>query len=363
MIRPLESRFEAHYYDGNAPIRNAAIVDLSIAGLNITVAGHDAMAWGYAGLKIASDGSYGEPIRIERDSGESLIVETADFMEAMRQHGGAQQPAIQLDLRGWPAVLFCCIAIAVVASILYFWGVRFVADQAARFSPAIMEDRLGLAVSTILAPAQMRCTDAIARQKLQPIVDRLTAAAGTKYQFHVIYVNQGIVNAFAAPGGYIVVFQGLLDDAETPEEFAGVLAHEMQHVIKKHSTRAIAREFSGRALLSLMAVDSSGTPAAIQAGARLANLSYQRADEEEADLGAVTLLARARVRTDGLTSLMRRMLAGSGGEGAFKYLSTHPAMSERIDELEQETRKVTGSAEPLMTLDQWKDARAVCSGR
>ena len=50
-----------------------------------------------------------------------------------------------------------------------------------------------------------------------------------------------VVNAFAAPGGYIVVYRGLLDQAATTEEFAGVLGHEMQHVILKHSDRAIAR--------------------------------------------------------------------------------------------------------------------------
>ena len=363
MIRPLQSRFEARYYDGLAPTRNAATVDLSSAGLNITVAGRDPMAWSFTGMRIVADGSYGEPVRIERDSGESLVVETTDFIEAMRQHGGAQRPAIQLDLRGWPAILFCCIAIVLIAGILYVWGVRFVADQAARFTPPIAEDRLGRAVSLVLAPEQSRCTDPTARRKLQPIVDRLAAAAGTKYQFHVIYVNQGIVNAFAAPGGYIVVFRGLLDETETAEEFAGVLAHEMQHVIKKHSTRAIAREFSGRALLSLMAVDSSGTPAALQAGARLATLSYQRADEEEADLAGVALLTRAHISPGGLVTFLQRLLGGVGGAESFKYLSTHPAMSERIGKLHEEIGKVSGSAAPLMTSAEWKDARAVCASK
>jgi len=363
MIRPLDSRFAARYYDGQASIRHPATVDLDSEGLNITIAGRDAMVWKYAGLRIAADGSYGEPIRMERLSGESLIVENTDFMEAMRQHGGAERPAIQLDLRGWPAVLFCCIGIAVVATVLYVWGVRFAADQAARFTPAFMEDRLGLAVSTILAPENTRCTDPAARQRLQPIVDRLASVAGTKYEFHVIYVNQGVVNAFAAPGGYVVVFRGLLDEAETPEEFAGVLAHEMQHVIKRHSTRAIAREFSGRALLSLMAVDSSGTPAAIQAGARLANLSYQRADEEEADLAAVALLARARIGTDGLTSFLRRLLASSMGTASLKYLSTHPAMNERVEKLQEEAHKVARPADPLMTIEEWHRARAICASK
>src|SRR5207253_417538 len=124
------------------------------------------------------------------------------------------------------------------------------------------EDRLGRATVAILAPEESRCKDPGAQQRLAPIVDRLSTAAGRR--FTVIYVDQGVVNAFAAPGGYIVVYRGLLDQAATAEEFAGVLGHEMQHVILKHSDRAIAREFSGRALLSLMSVDSSGTPAALQ---------------------------------------------------------------------------------------------------
>jgi Zn-dependent protease with chaperone function len=361
MIRPLESSFEGRYYDGQTAVRQAAIVELLASGLQISAMGKPAVLWRYNAVRFATDGTYGEPVRIENAAGEAVVIEAHNFFEALQQHG-VTRTVIPLDLRSWPAVMLCCIAIIVIGSVLYISGVRWAADQAARFMPAWMEDRLGRSVITVLAPEQARCADT--EHLLQPVEERLRAEAGPKQRFQVIYVNQAVVNAFAAPGGYIVVFRGLLDQTETPEEFAGVLAHEMQHVLLRHSTRAIAREFSGRALLTLMAVDATGTPSAVQAAARLTNLSYQRSDEEAADLAGAALLARARVRTDGLATLLRRLEANpAGGLVAFRYLATHPATAERVDALEAETSRLSHTFIPLMTVEEWKTAREVCVGK
>src|SRR5579864_1062618 len=178
MIKPLDTRFAACYYDGVTPIRHNVEVDLDTAGIGIVLAGCETIVWPYPAMRIATDGSYGEPIRIERD-GQTLVVESSDFIEAMRQHGAANS-AIRVDLRGWPAVLFCCIAIAVIASALYVWGVKWTADQAARFMPAGLEDRLGRSVATVLAPAETRCLDATMLRNLEPVLDRLRIAAGSK---------------------------------------------------------------------------------------------------------------------------------------------------------------------------------------
>jgi Zn-dependent protease with chaperone function len=354
MISPLPSRFDAAYYDGRAAVRHTVTVDVGTEGL--IIAGE---SWPQGTWRVSGDGSYGEPVRVERDSGETLIVESPDFMEALRQHGlDTTKPS--RTLRGWPQIVLCCLAIVAIGGAMYWWGIDWAAGQAARFMPLGIEDRLGRATVAILAPPESRCRDAAAQSRIQPVVDRLSTAAGRK--FTIVYVDQEIVNAFAAPGGYIVVFRGLIEQTRTPEEFAGVLAHEMQHVLLKHSARAIAREFSGRALLSLMSVDSSGTPAAIQGAARLANLSYQRDDEEAADRAGLALLARAHVATGGLIVFLRRMTTqSSSGSGATKYLSTHPAMTERIEALDTQS-KGAGGATPLMSVDEWRRAQRVCGG-
>lgn len=361
MIRPLGDSFEAFYYDGQAAVRHSARVNLGTGGLNIGIDGGVAVAWPYDTLRFTADGSYGEPVRIEHGSAEALVIESRDFVEALRQHGVTRR-AVPIDLRNWPSVVFCCIAIAIIASIFYTWGVRLVSEQATRFMPAGMERRLGQSVVTILAPEPSRCADS--GHQLQMVVDRLQSATGSGQQFQVIYVNQGIVNAFAAPGGYIVVYRGLLDETKSPEEFAGVMAHEMEHVLLKHSTKALAREFSGRALLSLMAVDSGGTPSAVQASVRLANLSYQRSDEAAADLAGVVLLSRAHIAAGGLTTFLRRLQSRTPARGStWNYLSNHPATEDRVDALEAEVGRLSATTTPLMSLEAWESARQVCASK
>lgn len=358
MIRPLDNSYAAIYYDGQVAARRTAVVQLSAAELNIEVEGGAAGVWPYCEMRITADGTYGEPVRIEHGASEAVVIESRNFVEALRQHGVTRQ-TLPLDLRSWPAVLLCCIAIAVIASVFYSWGIGLVSQQVVRLMPPGMEKRLGRATVRILAPEPSRCKDS--QRRLQPIVDRLKAAAG-RNDFEVIYVNQGIVNAFAAPGGYVVIYRGLLDEARTPEEFAGVLAHEMEHVLLKHSVQALAREFSARALLSLMAIDSSGTPTAAQASVRLANLKYQRSDESDADLAGVALLQRAQISPDGLLTFLRRMQTLSPPAGSmWNYLSTHPSTDERIDALAEETQKTKRAATPLMSADDWLIARDVCS--
>ena len=92
-----------------------------------------------------------------------------------------------------------------------------------------------------------------------------------------------MVNAFAGSGGLIVVFRGLLERADTPEELAGVLAHEIQHVLHRDTTRAIFREASTGILVAALAGDVSAAAAfGVQAARVLGDLRYSREAEQEA---------------------------------------------------------------------------------
>ncbi len=364
MITPLGSRFEAWYYDGRTPSKRAVTVELAADELRIERPGEELLVWSYTQLQTVCDGADGEPVRLEPKGGvpgEALVVDSGSFAEAMRQHAPARRAGREwLEFRGWRPVLAACAAIAAVACAFYFWGVRAAADAAARVAPPFLEERLGRAVVNILAPEPQRCSNQEREKLLARVTDRLTAAAGRSgYQFKVIWADRPIANAFAAPGGYIVVFQGLLSEMQTPEELAGVLAHEMQHVVNRHATRALARDISARTLLSLIAFDASGTPGGIRGAVELGNLSYQRSDEEQADLGAVALLQRARIDPRGLETLLRRLqLNGQAVE--LGYLSSHPAIEERIAKMEARVSRSAPAAVPLMTPEEWAAARSVC---
>jgi Zn-dependent protease with chaperone function len=362
LIRPAETTYKGRYFDGRHPVRHYAAIDVTPEGLHFTVGeefgeGKEGL-WPYTDLTLTDRGAYGEPVRVQNSTGEVLTVTEAEFARAMAEHWPEARRTV-LDLHGGTQLLFAMLAIAIIGGFLYTYGVGWASATAARYFPPFLDDRIGKSVVTLLAPPESLCTDPQARARLQPVLDRLSAAAGPPYRFTIQYSNLGIVNAFAAPGGYIVVFQGLLDRTETPEQFAGVLAHEMEHVIHRHAAAAIAREFSGRALLSLMAVDSSGTPTALQAGARLANLSYQRSDEAEADLAGVELLNTAHIQAAGLGEFLKRV-AREDPRGV-QYLSTHPATGDRVDALNEAARKYSGPIKPLLSKAEWERARRVCN--
>lgn len=368
MITPIGNRFEGWYYDGLTPLRHPVTIYLTAATLEIVREGQDSLVWRHAEVRILATFAEGDPVRLERTGaqpGESLLVPSGQFLDAVRQYVPDSQRRMDSSLRlsGWPAVLIVCLIIPALAAALYFWGVRWAADTAARFTPVPVEERLGRAVVNVLAPPRDRCVNPGREQLLARLAARLTATVPRSvYTFRILYSNNSMVNAFAAPGGYIVVFRGLIEEAQTPEELAAVLAHEMQHVLHRHTTRALARELSGRTLLTLLSVDSSGTPAALEGAAQLFNLSYQRSDEEEADTDSVAMLVRARIRPDGLATLLRRLqLNHAAFDPALTYLSSHPAILERAANVTAKAGQAPSSAQPLMTAEEWAAARAVCA--
>ncbi len=153
------------------------------------------------------------------------------------------------------------------------------------------------------------------------------------------------INAFALPGGIIVMNQGLLQRAQTAEEVAGVLAHEMAHVERRHTFKSLANRLGylgGLVLLSTII----GTDAAIviAKGADLVSLKHSRDDEREADAQGLRFLSNAKVDGSGMISFFKKLHdteeAVMGGAGktvnhSLQFLSTHPLSSERVQRLEE----------------------------
>src|SRR5207248_840587 len=104
--------------------------------------------------------------------------------------------------------------------------------------------------------------------RIDGIVAALPAKARPQpYTFRVAVVNSSIVNAVAAPGGHVILFRGLLERTDSAEELAGVLAHEVEHVLHRHVTRAIFQQASTGVLMAALVGDVSGVVAYGLAGA------------------------------------------------------------------------------------------------
>ena len=145
-------------------------------------------------------------------------------------------------------------------------------------------------------------------------------------------MNSPEVNAFAAPGGYIVLFQGLLQQTETPEELAGVLAHEIQHILHRHGTRALLHHFSTELFFTLLAGEASGLVAFGLEGAKvLSTFQYSRGNEEQADTEGMHMLGAAEIDPRGMITFFELLQQQENNTPDFlQYLSTHPHTADRI---------------------------------
>jgi predicted Zn-dependent protease len=164
---------------------------------------------------------------------------------------------------------------------------------------------------------------------------RLVAASATptpyRYQFFV--ADDPSVNAFAMPGGYIVVHTGLIAKANSAEEVAGVLAHEIEHVEQRHSLRGLIQAAGLSAIGVLITGDLSGGSAAWLT--HLIGLEFSREHETASDTAGVKRLIAAQIDPRGMASFFELLAKEQAAlPDALSMLSTHPASSERVKSLE-----------------------------
>jgi len=225
------------------------------------------------------------------------------------------------------AVLVIGIAIAGGVTLLAVQS-RHLVDLAVRRIPVEWEVRLGEQSLPAVLAGTKEVSDGDAARTVQDLGDRLAAQVESPYTFtwHVAQSSQ--VNALALPGGQVVVFTGLIAMAETPEELAGVMAHEIQHVVQRHSLRAMVRGLGFRALLGLV-LGGAGDAGSQVAGLveHLGGLRFSREQEELADRDGLALLQQAGIDGKGMASFFERLAKTTGELPAL--LSTHPASEER----------------------------------
>ncbi|MEL6338178.1 MAG: M48 family metallopeptidase, partial [Pseudomonadota bacterium] len=125
------------------------------------------------------------------------------------------------------------------------------------------------------------------------MTDRLQAHASLPYEIQVDVLDHSLVNAIAMPGGRIFLFRGLIDNAETPEEVAGVLAHEIGHIVHRDPTTGVLRTAGTAGMFSMILGDIFGAGIIAAAGEAALNASYQREAEARADDVALQILADA----------------------------------------------------------------------
>lgn len=284
---------------------------------------HEGMAWerSRAMLRLA----FGEhPRRV-------LLIRDEPFIESfvlrMRYTGRQGTYDRMLAIARSGPVLFFLGVIAVLVC-AYLWVLPWTAERLVMVVPRSVDERIGEAAYQQLALALREDRDRT--RALQEFGDRLKLAPSYAPTYHVVLDDQ--VNAFALPGGHIVVFTGILDKMDSAEELAALLAHEATHVEERHSTRMIARSMAGYLFLSLLIGDVNAVVAVVADNANaLRNLDYGRGLESEADEVGQQRLWENGVDPQAMVKLLELLQReASDMPQKVAFLSSHPLTSERI---------------------------------
>jgi len=168
------------------------------------------------------------------------------------------------------------------------------------------------------------------------IVNRINNFDDADIDYQLAVVDADMINAFAFPGGYVVVTTGLIENADNPEQVAGVLAHELTHVIERHSTRKLLRHAGMGVLIGIVFGDVSALSQLIELSAQLDSLSFDRSQERSADEGAIKIMSAAGLSPKHLATFFEKIAKADAITGNIPELfQTHPLTDDRIERVEQ----------------------------
>ncbi len=242
--------------------------------------------------------------------------------------------------------LVILIFLFVVLPILFFGPVL---DLAVGALPVSIDIQLGeLAADSAIRELTGQAPNEKVNEQVRSVVDTimnrlLVAVPDQGFRFKVHIVSSDILNAFALPGGQIIVTTRLLRKAGSAEQVAGVLAHEISHVTNRHGLRGVAKGLSFWILLGAVFGDVGAIGGAILAqAANLVSLGFSRDMEREADRQGILLLKSARVDVNGLGNFLQKLMEHEKTKPhhGVAIFQTHPVTEERLENIKAQIKEI-----------------------
>jgi predicted Zn-dependent protease len=214
------------------------------------------------------------------------------------------------------------------------------------------EEKLGNLFKDLIWDRYERVNDNAADSAVRQIKNRLIGALDTtQYRYEFSIIKSSEINAFTIPGGNIYIFSELIKVAETPEEVAAVLAHEIGHAEKRHVVSKMVKELSFSAILTVL---SGGDPSLLaQVLKDILGSSFDRSQEEEADKFALELLERAGISPKSLARFFQRLNEKNlDYDKNLEIIMSHPHNDKRIEQARK--YKTKNDFEPIPFNLDWK---------
>ncbi len=350
-------------FDGRSARERAALISVTPTGVAVSVEELDQpLQWSYAGLRAISPPAPGFPLRLSHDSAPGMRLTISDqtlITDLLRL-----APHLRHGLNPHRLVRFFAMAagsLAAVAAVIYLLF-TIAPQQLAFVVPDAWRTRLGDQVEKSFVAGARECTAAEGRASLERMAARLREGNPALTPFSLRVYDIPVTNAFALPGGRIVIFRQLIERAGAPDELAGVLAHEIGHISHRHAEAQLIRTVGVQLLISLATGGGSGGDTLGSFAGLLAILSYSRAAEIEADSFGRELLVKAGIDPLGLKRFFETIAREEGTplKGVFgrigNMMSTHPVTRDRIEAI----TPAGGPTRLVLAAADWQALRNIC---
>lgn len=352
-----EHEGRAVYFDGRSNRKRSVALRFSDR-LEIVEDGAVADVWPYDAVRRA-DGPSGS-LRLSATSALPLArLQIED--PATREQVLARCAALGAGAghtQTWRIVFW---SVAAACSIIGFalYGIPYAADRMAPLVPPGLERRMGEAVDKqVRAIFDGKVCDGEAGQAaFTEMVDKLRTAGGIDTAFDAHVLMSKVPNAFALPGGKIYLLDGLLQQARSADEIAGVLAHEIGHVRHRDGVRRLIQTGGTSFLMGLLFGDVTGAGAAIFVARSMVDASYSRDQEAAADAFAVGVMHNLGRSARPMGELLLR-ITGPKDKTGLSILSGHPVSEARLAAMTRQDRPATGPE--LLTPAQWRALKGMC---
>jgi Zn-dependent protease with chaperone function len=297
-----------------------------------------------------------------------LGIPDAPFAEAVKERLGVLTAQVETTERHRRHhVVEWTIAAVAALLLLGIVGMPSVADLLLPLVPASAEDEMGRQVDEAIrggfkGPGTFECglaeSEKEGRAAFLKIIARLESAAGLPVRLRPVVVRQPkTVNAQAGPGGYVYVYQGIIRFAETPEEIAGVLAHELGHVAHRDSARGLLRNAGTAYLFGVVLGDFFGSGAMFASASKVLEARHTIPQEAAADAYSVALMTKAGGDPHAIAAFFEHVTRVAGVDRA-ELLDDHPTNSERIAAVK--AAPAAANPTPFLTAAEWQALKRVC---
>ena len=344
------------WYDGRVSRPREA--EVSVDGETLVVKADEAVTrWPLAAVSAEEAG---DRVRVSGPPGTDgrLVMGRGDWRSVAGVH---VHPIRRRRSRGELKLVGILTAVGVTGAVLVFFGIPAAAGPLAGMTPVSFEAQIGANLEDQIGLLLKDCEgDRAGRAALAGLGEALEAQSDSALDVRVRAVDAPIVNAFALPGGAVLITGALIESADTPDELAGVLAHEVAHVEQRHVMQAVWRALGAGLLLDLFLGGGTGAgqQAVVLAGS-FTDLNFSRELEADADRRGIELLHSAGYDSRGLGAFFRKLADERSGEGAraiAEFLGSHPDTLRRA-------RRAAAAARPgrpALDAAQWRAVKALC---